>query len=81
MSATPLKRPPATSETPIGPTSCTNLGYYHSLNLTTFRSEETAVHRRDKGGIRHRKGVSRRLSTPQIVFGRNKYVYQDYDVR
>lgn len=33
------------------------------------RSKEIAAHRCDKDGARHRKGVSRRFSALQIVFG------------
>ena len=38
----------------------------------TSRSEETTVHRCDEDAARYRKGISRRLSAPQIVFGRHQ---------
>ena len=58
-------------------TSCTNgLSYHHSPNLTTSRSEKTAVRRCNEDAARYRKRVSRRLSSPQIVFGRHQCAHQ-----
>jgi hypothetical protein len=42
----------------------------------TYRSKETAVHRWVKDAPGHRKGVGRRLSASQIVFGGNQCVHQ-----
>ena len=64
------KRRPTPGGTGIGPSSRTRPDYYHNPNLMTLCSEETTAHRHDKDTARHRNGVSRRPSAPQIVFGR-----------
>ena len=70
------KRRPTASGTAIGPSSCASPGRYRILNLTISSSKETTVHRWNKDASRHRKGVCRRLSAPQIVFGRHQCAYQ-----
>jgi hypothetical protein len=42
----------------------------------TSRSKETVVHRWDEDAARHRKGVSRRFSTLQIVFGMHQCAHE-----
>ena len=42
----------------------------------TSHSEETAVHRCNEDAVGYRKRVSRRLSSPQIVFGRHQCARQ-----
>ena len=58
------------------PTPCTDPDSYRCQNLITSHSEETTGHRCDENVAGHRKGVSRRSSAPQIVFGRYKCAYQ-----
>jgi hypothetical protein len=53
-----------------------NLVAIAAQNPLTFRSKETATHRCDEDAIGHRKGVGRRFSTPQIVFGGNQCAHQ-----
>ena len=76
MSSILRKRRPTASGTEIGPSSCTNRGYYRSSSLTTFPSEKTAIHRCGKDVTRHRKGVCRCSPAPQIVFGRDLRTHQ-----
>ena len=44
--------------------------------LTTSRSEETTAYRCNEGGARHRKRVSRRLSSPEVVLRRHQRTHQ-----
>ena len=54
----------------LRPSSCTNLDYYHSPQLTTSPSNKAAAYRCGKDATRYRKGVRRRSPAPQIVLRR-----------
>ena len=70
------KRRPTASGTGIEPSSCANSGYDSSPNLLTSHSEKTAAHRCNKDVVRHRKGIGRCSSPPQVMFGRHQCTHQ-----
>ena len=65
------KRRPTVSGSQNWQSSCTRLDHRQIRDLTDFPSEKAAVDRCDEDASRHRQGVSRCLSPPQVVFGRH----------
>lgn len=76
MSSILRKRRPTVSGTGIGPSSCTNPGYYRGPNLMTFHSKKTAVRRRNENAFGHRKRIIRCLSSSQVVFRLHQCAHQ-----
>ena len=73
MSGILRKRPPSTGGTPTEPSSCkTSFPPSGLSNPLTTNSQETAVRRCRQGATRHREGILRCVSTPQVVSRRHQ---------
>ena len=70
------RRPTTTGGTETRPSSRTGSNCHHIRKLTFFHSEETAAHRCGRDTSRHREGVSRCLSTSQVVPGRHQCTHK-----
>jgi len=67
MSSILRKRRLTASGIGIAPSSCMNPGHYRIPDLIIPHSKETAIHRWGEDAIRHREGISRRVSAAQVV--------------